>query len=130
MRKNETWKPIEGYENYMISTLGRVWSKRIERTVKPRNGRYQKVRLLDGNKAKWFFVHRLVAIAFIPNPQNKETVDHGDGQRYNNTIFNLSWMTQLEQDIHAIENNLHPVGKKTYKKLSQMKAKLHMINQD
>lgn len=102
----EVWKPIEGYEGlYEVSNLGRV------RSLELRNGsgRHQKVAILSSTdnghgykiiglringKRKNHYVHRLVAQAFVPNPDNLPVVDHVDHNRWNNFANNLRWMTQ------------------------------------
>ena len=114
----EIWKPIKGYEwIYEVSNLGRV--KRLETLVKNKNGYrlvkekilnipsyiYQTVFLSNG-KVKQHYVHRLVATAFIENPLNKEQVNHKDGNKLNNNVSNLEWVTKAENQIHAIENGL------------------------
>jgi len=111
---------IEGYE---ISECGRVFRKeRIIKATKygttrvlPRrekkpsdNGAgYLFVQLYRENKATPCYVHRLVAIAFIPNPENKKGVNHKDGDKYNNAKSNVEWSTQLENNLHAIATGLN-----------------------
>ena len=114
--KIEIFKPIKGYEGiYEISNFGRVKSlpKIIGRRMKPEsfmkcnvvNG-YAMVRLCKNYKVFNASVHRLVAEAFIPNPDNKPTVNHIDGNRLNNDISNLEWATMHEQNIHAYRTGL------------------------
>lgn len=105
---SEVWKPIEGYEGiYEVSSLGRVRS--LERTLidnkgrrhpvpsrilKPKNDRgYCKVFLCDLNKRKECFVHRLVAQAFLPNPNNYPVINHKDENPHNNHVDNIEWCT-------------------------------------
>ena len=96
----EIWKPIEDYENYMVSNLGRVKSLNYRRTgkekiLKPFKARgYLVVDLLDGTGKKGRktnFIHRLVAQAFIPNPLNLPEVNHIDEDKLNNCVDNLEW---------------------------------------
>ena len=72
---------------------------------------YEKVALskIENGKTKQkaFFVHRLVAIAFIDNPENKEQVNHKDGNKFNNCVENLEWVTNSENMNHAKINNLN-----------------------
>lgn len=106
----ETWKPVKGYENYFVSDLGRV---------KTKQGRYKKINygickygyldLWKDNKSKRFRVHRLVAEQFVPNPYNKEQVNHIDGNKKNNQANNLEWVTPKENIQHAINNNLSSI---------------------
>lgn len=104
-------KPIEGYEDlYSISEDGRLWSEKSSRFLK---GRllfgYKKYHLYDVTKtpnSKHVFAHRLVALAFIPNPDNKPEVNHIDGNKLNNQIPNLEWATRAENMKHSFANNL------------------------
>ena len=115
----EIWKDIEGYEGkYKISTTGKVLScgidslnrnygKRIRKQFKDKNG-YLSVFLIKNDVHKRFYVHRLVAKTFIPNPENKPCVDHVDGNRNNNNYTNLRWCTYKENnnfDIYRKRNS-------------------------
>ena len=95
----EEWKDIENYPNYQISNLGRVRNKIKNRIIKPsfnnKTGYLQNI-LCKNNKKKLFLVHRLVAEAFIPNPENKTQVNHKDRNKENNKIDNLEWVTISE----------------------------------
>lgn len=129
--EKEEWRPIAGYEYYEVSNFGQVRS--ISRMVRTRGkgtklvkgrilsqdttGRYHMVTLYKMGKPKNVTVHRQVALAFIPNPDGKETVDHIDRNRDNNRKSNLRWATKSEQEenkeypqreIYAIKN-----GKRT-----------------
>ncbi len=112
----EIFKPIKGYEGlYEISNLGRVksLSKPIGKRMKPEN--FLKISIVNGyamvclcKNSKIFnaSVHRLIAEAFIPNPSQKKTVNHIDGNRLNNDISNLEWLTQSENNRHAYRTGL------------------------
>ena len=120
----EEWRDIKGYEgNYMVSNLGRIkslvgWNgnKYIKRD-KILNPYKQKVgqgycrllvKLCKNGKKKYGKVHRLVADAFIPNPENKPNINHKDGNPLNNIVNNLEWCTQRENIIHSYEIGLKP----------------------
>ncbi|WP_039242623.1 NUMOD4 domain-containing protein [Clostridium botulinum] len=122
IKKSEKWKDIKGYEGiYQISNYGRVKSLigfnghkyiKREKILAPYKQRTNKnysrsvVRLLRNGDKKDFKVHRLVANAFIPNPNNYNVVNHIDGNPLNNRVDNLEWCTQKMNVNHAIENEL------------------------
>lgn len=92
----EIWKDIPGYEGlYKVSSFGNVFSLRCNRCLKqhPVNGGYLLVPL-SSDKRKLWLVHRLVAIAFIPNPDNLPEVNHKDENTTNNCVKNLEWCTR------------------------------------
>ena len=74
------------------------------------NGRYMKVALCIKGKLKQFLVHRLVAKAFVPNPENKREANHIDGNKTNNKVSNLEWVTARENQIHAVKTRLKKHG--------------------
>ena len=102
-------KPIKDFENlYLIYDDGKVWSIKRRRFLKYEinNAGYARVALYKNDKIVHKFVHRLVAEAFIPNPENKPYVNHKDGVRYNNRIENLEWVTPSENTQHAVDTGL------------------------
>lgn len=119
----ENWKPVVGHESYYeISDLGNLrsldryvrHSKNGLKMIKSRpitpayvNG-YQRVSLTADGLSKNCFIHRLVALAFIPNPNNYPCVNHIDGNRKNNTSTNLEWCTVMANNHHALNTNLKP----------------------
>ena len=115
----EKYKDIKGYEGmYQVSNLGNVksldriiWNGHVMhlhkgRVMKPKGVKYKEVLLCKEGKNKKWFIHRLVALHFIPNPENKSQVNHKDGIKDNNHISNLEWATSKENNKHAWETGL------------------------
>ena len=92
----EVWKPIEGFDGYGISNFGRV--KGTRKMLNPSGGTtgYKHVTLFKNGARHTKLVHRLVAEAFIPNPNNYPNVNHLDENRGNNVVDNLEWCSQKE----------------------------------
>ena len=100
MEDIEIWKKINNYENYEVSSLGNVRNKNTGRILKPGIiGGYYCVGL-SNIKTKTFSVHRLVALTFIENPENKTDVNHKDKNKLNNNLVNLEWNTSKENNTH------------------------------
>ncbi len=110
----EVFLDITGYEGlYQISNMGRVrcigkhLSKEyIMRTKTPPKNDYLRVQLRKDRIYKCHLLHRLVATHFIPNPSNKEQVNHKDGIKSHCSVFNLEWATRSENTMHAIKLGL------------------------
>ena len=114
----EIWKDISNFEGlYQVSNLGNV------KRILFKNGKYEikkdkiktkridkygydTVALCKNGKQKNYLVHRLVALAFIPNLLNKPQVNHIDGNKQNNNVNNLEWCSNSENQLHAYQNNL------------------------
>ena len=101
---------IQDYPNYLIYENGEVWSKNSNRIRKSSlvDG-YLRLSLSNNGKVKHILVHRLIAIHYIPNPDNKPCVDHIDHNRQNNTIENLRWVTTRE-NAHNKSNQNENIG--------------------
>ncbi len=115
----EVWKDVIDNDIYQVSSKGNIRSK--ERYTKGRYGlilrktkiikpqlreRYLAVGMYKDGKFNSKSIHRLVAIHFVPNPDNKPEVNHKDGDKFNNNYWNLEWNTSLENVTHAIKNRL------------------------
>ena len=102
-----SYKYIDGYENYIIYEDGLIYNENNDRFIKDRkekNG-YMRVGLSKDGKEKHFLVHRLIALSFIPNPDNKKCIDHINRIRDDNRIENLRWVTHSENSQNRCDNN-------------------------
>ena len=108
----EKWRDIPGYEGfYQVSDLGNVRSIRFNkiRNMKSWDSHgYRAVELCMNNNRHTVGVHRLVALTFIPNPENKPEVNHKDRNKSNNNVENLEWVTQSENVAHAYRHGVEP----------------------
>ena len=125
----EEWRDIPGYESfYQVSNLGNVRSIRFNkvRNMKSWDSHgYRAVELCINNNRYTVRVHQLVALAFIPNPENKPEVNHKDRNRSNNNVENLEWVTQSENIAHAYRNGVKP--RPTYQNQPLQKEILDII---
>ena len=119
--QHERWKVIDGFKDYMVSTKGRIMS--LPRTIIKIDGRkrrhpgmimkklnytngYEFIAMRRDGESHQRSVHRLVAAAFIPNPNNKPQVNHINGVKDDNRIENLEWCTMGENNAHAYRTGL------------------------
>ena len=157
MSLKEEWKPIKNFEGlYEVSNLGRV--KSLGRTIQRFNGScyvtvtyppkflkrtreegYAQIKLSKNGKTNYFMLHRLVAEAFIENPNNKPEVNHKDGDKQNCCASNLCWCTKSENVQHAYDTGLHKTKKvkqytrhgvyiKTWDSIKEAQEKLSIWN--
>ena len=107
----ENFVSIKGFEGrYSISISGKIKNDITGYILNPcslKSG-YNSVKFrVDKNKYKDFYIHRLIAIHFIPNPENKKEVNHINGNRHDNRIENLEWVTKSENALHAYRIGLN-----------------------
>ena len=106
--QTEQWKPVEGFEDYAVSNFGRVKSLKYgkEKIMKPKKDRggYLYIGLRKDGKHKFFKVHRLVAEAFIPNPNNLSQVNHKDENKTNNVVSNIEWCSSKYNNNYGTRN--------------------------
>lgn len=110
----EFWKVIENFPNYLISNRGNI---KIVKTLENRilftkDDGYVSCPLTSNGKNYYKYVHRLVAEAFVPNPNNKGQVNHKNGIKNDNSVENLEWVTPAENIRHAIDTGLLKYKKK------------------
>ena len=104
---DEQWLPIEDNPDYWVSTHGRVWSSRSQMFIKPKRLDRQGhlgIAMSHGNHASYRYLHRLMAQAFIPNPNRYSIVRHLNDNKDDNTIENLAWGTQKDNHRDCVEN--------------------------
>jgi hypothetical protein len=124
----EVWKDVVGNKDYQVSNYGRVRSNKKHHEGKilksniDRNG-YEYVMLYKNKKAKLHLVHRLVAEAFIENPENKTQVNHIDFNKANNYVENLEWSTPKENVVHSRRANRLNIETSKRSKLNFSKAR-------
>ena len=110
--ESEIWKDVVGYENlFSVSNTGKIFSKRTNKVLKqnPVSAGYNACMTRIGGRkgiCVCLRAHREVAKAFIPNPQGLPFVNHIDGNKLNNCVGNLEWVTPRENIVHAIETGL------------------------
>lgn len=127
-QQNEVWKDVVGYEGlYRISNKGtvcRLYKNGKVNFMTPRilNG-YWRVKLCNGNTQKEYFLHRLIAQAFIPNPDNKPEINHINGIKTDNRIENLEWVTRSENAIHATKTGLLKYSEYRYNRARDINSK-------
>lgn len=116
------WQRVDGWSGYEVSDCGQIRSRRgVMRPFKNDKG-YLVVRLSDGTRRKMARVHRLVAVAFVPNPNGFPEVNHLDGDKANPSASNLEWTTPLGNRLHARDSGLLKYAKLSPKVIAQARA--------
>jgi hypothetical protein len=105
-----TLKEIEEFPDYMVSECGKIYSKLTKSFLDTSilRGGYESVRFRIKRNPANRFVHRIVAQGFVENPNNYKQVNHKDGNKRNNSYVNLEWVTQSQNQRHAVRNGLKP----------------------
>ena len=107
-------KEIVGFEDYYIDEKGRIFNKKMQE-LKGKwidNTGYYQIVLTKDKKRKYVRIHRLVALTFLPNPNNLPQVNHIDGNKLNNNVENLEWVTNSENTSHGYQSNLYHSNKR------------------
>lgn len=121
----ENWKDIAGYKGrYQVSDMGRVKSILFKKELILKHGfnrcGYNYINLSKDKVYVSKTVHRLVALAFISNPENKPQVNHKDGDKNNNSVLNLEWNTSKENNTHSFKTGLNKGQKGIVNKNSKL----------
>ena len=125
----ETFVKIEGFENYEVSNLGKVRNIKSGIMLKPwftKDG-YLRHCLYKHNKRKNLLLHRIIATAFIDNPEKKPQVNHIDENKLNNDLSNLEWCTERENVIHGTRTKR--AAEKLSKKVIQLDLNDNVLNE-
>ncbi len=124
----ETFVKIEGFDNYEVSNLGKVRNIKSGRILKPylNPSGYLRHCLCENNKSKYLFLHKIIAIAFIDNPEEKPCVNHIDENKLNNDLSNLEWCTIRENIIHGTRTKR--AAEKCSKKVIQLDLNDNVLN--
>lgn len=128
----ELWETISEKQSYEVSNYGKIRRKLLNgykylKLFTDKDG-YYRVCLCENEKRIYRSVHRLVAQAFIPNPENKPTVNHKDGNKQNNCVDNLEWATIKENNNHALQTGLRNMKNDgCSKKVAQYDMNMNLI---
>lgn len=133
---SEVFVPVKGYEGlYEVSNTGKVrslhkgsrYGKELSQLMRSRNASYPAVALSKNGKSKSIYVHRLVAEAFIDNPEKKKCVNHIDRDKTNNNVSNLEWVTYSENNQHFIDiTRFKALNRKlTYEQAQEIRRRLN-----
>lgn len=104
------WKIVEEFPDYEVSSLGQIRNRGTKRILNPSisSQGYYKTTLTNKNVVKSILIHRLVALAFLDKPESSNlTVNHKDGNKLNNKVYNLEWLSIKDNLAHARETGLH-----------------------
>lgn len=105
---NQEWRPIKGFPGYYVDIYGNVLGLKGSLLKPQNNNGYISYRVIKDRHVKTVYAHRLIAEAFIPNPNNYPCINHKDGNKINNSIDNLEWCTYKQNSDHALRTGLRP----------------------
>lgn len=132
----DKWKIIPEFEQYMVSDSGKILNNNFHRQniqkqikINMKSNGYLRVTLSKEGKTKCFYVHRLVAEAFIPNPENKKCVNHKNGKRADNRVKNLEWVTYSENTKHMYDILNYKISKQTIEKRTSSRKNYKMSDE-
>lgn len=103
------WDGYKNFTEYLFYQNGDVYSKKKDRFLKPTKDTYLRIALTDKGRTTNFYLHRVIAELFVPNPNNKPQVNHKDGNKLNPHYLNLEWCTGKENIVHAFKNGLSKI---------------------
>ena len=109
--QKEIWKVIDDFPSYEVSDQGRIRNKKNGHILSPVPDKGGYLRIHLGKDTVTKRIHRLVAIAFIPNVENKSQVNHINGDKMDNRASNLEWCSALENNMHALDTGLRNVSR-------------------
>lgn len=107
-------RELEGFSRYLIFENGSIFDKKMDRvlsTHRDKDGYIRASLKSDAGKWKTMMVHRFVALTYLSNPDNKPCVNHIDGNKENNRVYNLEWVTVKENNVHAYATGLKKASK-------------------
>ena len=128
MSEVETFVKIEGFEKYEVSNLGKVRNMKTGKILKPilRRDGYLVLCLYGHNKQKHLLLHRIIATAFVDNPDEKPCVNHIDENKLNNDLSNLEWCSVRENNVHG--TRMKRIAEKRFKKVIQLDLNDNVLN--